>query len=374
MGTTVGYKKGPLSWLTVPTMTERPKPVQASPFGKQEVREAQIVVDTAVRLLTPIELKGRTIQKGTFGVVTAVNDVTYKVAFDIGEEQEVLHEEVEKVNYLSNRKAFHVPDRKRVMAPNIHANRIMVIKMADQLEKMLSKIGIMECRTKVIRTVFDPHTQNVEAALFEVTFPTEDNLIRRATTMMYYDSHNARFIPPVKMRVKGADIPFSKEAVAEVIKTQVYDKPETELPYYPQQYVKRDPARYHTTASALNSTKARVVEAQSAYRGLIEDMVKNAGTEYEFEDDKFRCLETGVPSMRHPEPEDNPFQTDHDAEKDYPTMDGEDPVRDKQDRLDAGTFVTTVSSIDPNRIVLAECDTPFDGNEEDDAEEDHIKE
>jgi hypothetical protein len=298
----------------------------------------------------------------SLGVITACNLGMYKVSFADETVVDVFPEEVEKVGQLSNRTSlfFRTPDRKRVVQPNKWANWLIILKMADRLDKTLTSVGVFNPRLNVLKTLQDNYDQSVVATLFEVAFPTEDNLIKRGTVLVHYDRDNNRIVEPLTVRVSGADHPLTKEAIDKLMASKLSEKGEYIPPFIPQQYAKHDPARDYMIGGSIASKRESFIKQgtdENTYKKAIRDMVKEnkagvfdasntitAGTEYEFQDNKFRCLETAVPVNRHKELTENPFQTPDDSIRDYQTMDGQDKELDKEDRLEADTFIDTVSS------------------------------
>lgn len=301
---------------------------------------------------------------GATGTISETDGVVHVIAFDSMEGlHKILPEEVIRISYNTSAhdpKFFHTPDKKRVVAPSTWGNRLALIHMADSLEKLANSVGFYGIQTKVLRTELDPHDQYVRAAEFEISFKTDDNLRQTVRASVGMDASNKRVIMPTTFTYLGRDIPFEKKAVEDLHATKHIETNYLAPPTGELSYVKRDPARYHVTANVNKREHVQVItdQSDSPYRKVLADLVSQSGEEYKFEDNKFRCLETGQPVMEEKHKEDfelwlNPDETT----RDYSTQDGQDEVKDKEERIDEALLGSTTSGIiDPFEKIAVEKD------------------
>lgn len=280
--------------------------------------------------------------KGAVGTIQKYSLGFYNVAFE-DKDVDLSDSEFDVMDYTQGKDSYTLPNRKRIVAPNTYADRIVALRMADVLEKELHKNRFDFVDLKMVRSTRNNHTQAVESAVFEFTFADEDGYYKKATAAVYADVDNSRIILPTVFRYGGQTYPLNAESALKLSESRVYEKRDYEETPRQQQYVKEDPARY--MMSAQNREKGFVKEGDKGVKLRLYNSLKEGGYEFQFEPNKYRDPDTAIPVTGEEENIEDPFQTDPESVKDYHTMDGRDEEHDKEDRLEMDTFVPTTAGL-----------------------------
>jgi hypothetical protein len=362
------------SWLHAAGIVPEPEEKVSTDFTTKA--SPVIIPGDRIKLVKSLKLSKGTIPVSTAGTVLQTDGIVHVVKFSNNVVVEVNDSEIAIVG--SNRSKasshFHIPDRKRVVAPNKMANRYILFKLADHLTKLAQQSGMVAPTIKLLRSSYNID-QSVKTADFLINYIDDHNLTY--TVKASFTSKDSQLITPETfVTSSGLIVPFSKEAVEKLSEGRVFEKAELPEVHNYMHYRKEDPVRSRTAGFNGRSVRAQVRGVHSDLTKEImanvlesdpegtsqppleeeftpymdQKPAKNSGAEFKFTPKNFRDIDTGIPSME--DLGDSTIQRDPDTfSKEYQTMEGEDEEKTKRERMDKETYPDTVARFDPYRVI-----------------------